>query len=436
VDPHWLVVAIAVVPLLLLIVGMRQERKWRLVADLPMSRPGGVFIGLVEVVGRVRCGTPLTSFLAERACVWYRWSVEEHWSRTVTETSTDSKGNRTTTTRRESGWSTVASGGDEAAFELYDESGAVRVQPAGARVDAEHALAYDCGRSDPIYYGKGPAGSVMNSDERRRFTESVLPVDGSLYAIGQARERSDAVAAEIAYDRAAPMYVLSMRGERSVERGYFWAALSCEVLGLLVAGGGAAAYGANLFDADPVLAGGVGAVAYAAAWWLGWWWLVYNALVELRQRVRQGWANIEVQLKRRFDLISQLMPLVDAAAAHESRVQREVAELRAQLRATPPGSPGPDVGAAAPRALAVAEAYPQLKAQAQFATLHAALVDCEDRIALARGYFNDIATHWNTRLERFPDVLVARCARMRPQRLMAELEPLPVAAGEAPSVRV
>src|SRR4051812_49757306 len=79
----------------------------RLVDGLPTSKTTGVFIGLVEVKGSAESEAPLTSHLAAVRCIHYAWSVEEKWSRTVTETTTDSKGNTQTTTRHESGWSTV-----------------------------------------------------------------------------------------------------------------------------------------------------------------------------------------------------------------------------------------------------------------------------------------------------------------------------------------
>ena len=149
----------------------------------------------------------------------------------------------------------------------------------------------------------------------------------------------------------------------------------------------------------------------------------YNRLVRLRNEVDTGWANIDVQLKRRFDLITRLVPIVEAVSAHESGVQRAVAAMRGQLMATAPGAAGPDVRAAMPVLTLVSEAYPDLKAQTNFAALSNSLRDCEDRIALARTYFNDIATHWNIRLDRFPDLILAKLTRLQRQALMPELEP-------------
>src|SRR5436190_8890358 len=79
-----------------LVAAFRSGRRRWLVEGLPTSKTTGVFVGLVELKGTAESSQPLTSYLAERACVYYSWSVEEHWSRMVTETYTDSKGNSQT----------------------------------------------------------------------------------------------------------------------------------------------------------------------------------------------------------------------------------------------------------------------------------------------------------------------------------------------------
>jgi hypothetical protein len=403
--------------------GLAQARKYRLVRDLPSSKPGGVFIGLVEVTARMVCAQPLISHLAERPCAWYRWTVEERWSRLVTETTRDKDGRTHTTTRTESGWKTVASGGEERCFDLVDDSGRVQVDPAGARVDGVTAFDRECRRGfDALYYGKGPEGGISDSDGVRRFQERILPLEVPGYVIGQARERRDVVGAEIARDAQAPLFVISVAGEKSVERGFFWWGVGLEILGLALAVG--APWWAHA-TVDPERGWGaalVGGGSFALAWMLGEAWLIQYGLIELRNRVRQGWANIDVQLKRRYDLITRLLPVVQAYCQHEAGTQAALAGMRSQLLATPPGVPGPDPAAMGRRVLAVAEAYPQLQAQAQFQELHRALVDCEDRIALARNYFNDIAANWNTRRERVPDCFIAGLLGMKAQVLMHALD--------------
>ncbi len=158
-------------------------------------------------------------------------------------------------------------------------------------------------------------------------------------------------------------------------------------------------------------------VAVAGA--LAWIWLVFNGLVELRQQVRQAWSLVDVQLQRRHDLIPNLVASVQGYRDYEQKLQSELAVLRGQLAATPPGVAGPDYGAVARVVHCVVERYPNLKADASFANLQKNLIDTEQRIALARGYFNEIATNFNTRLEIVPEKFIAHLAGMRPQPLMA-----------------
>src|SRR5271169_6789859 len=97
---------------LVIFLALRAGRRHRLVSDLPTSKTTGVFMGLVELKGTAEAEQPLISFLAEQSCVYYQWHVKEHWSRTVTETYTDSQGRAQTRTRIETGWTTVSQGGD------------------------------------------------------------------------------------------------------------------------------------------------------------------------------------------------------------------------------------------------------------------------------------------------------------------------------------
>ena len=123
----------------------------------------------------------------------------------------------------------------------------------------------------------------------------------------------------------------------------------------------------------------------------------YNSLVRLRNEVDNSWRQIDVQLKRRHDLIPNLVQIVQEMRDYERTVQSELAYLRMQLMATPPGQAGPDPQGASAMVRAIAERYPELKANSSFLNLHKNLVDTEQRIALARGYFNEIASFFNTR---------------------------------------
>ena len=99
-------------------------------------------------------------------------------------------------------------------------------------------------------------------------------------------------------------------------------------------------------------------------------------------------------------------------------MQTELAALRDQLAATAPGVAGPDPGAISGTVIAITERYPELKADQAFLALQQTLSETEQRIALARSYFNEIATHFNTRIETVPEKFVAALGTMKPQPLM------------------
>jgi hypothetical protein len=149
--------------------------------------------------------------------------------------------------------------------------------------------------------------------------------------------------------------------------------------------------------------------------------------------VRQAWANVDVQLKRRQDLIPRLVRVVAGLRDHERTVHAQLAALRAQAAATAPGEAGPDPQGCVPALLAIVERYPELKADEAFGRLQQALIDTEQRIALARAYYNDIATFHNTRLQTVPDRYLAALGGLRPRGLIGAtgFERAPVAVNLA-----
>jgi LemA protein len=139
--------------------------------------------------------------------------------------------------------------------------------------------------------------------------------------------------------------------------------------------------------------------------------LGYNRLVRLRQEVNTGWANIDVQLQRRADLIPNLVETVRGYASHERETFDEVTRARTELQraASPAQAAAADEGltAALGRLFAVAEAYPDLKASQNFLELQEELTDTEDKISAARRYYNATVMAFNTAIQSFPWLLVA-----------------------------
>ena len=143
--------------------------------------------------------------------------------------------------------------------------------------------------------------------------------------------------------------------------------------------------------------------------------LTFNRLVRLRNETKTGWANIDVQLRRRFDLVPNLVETVKAYADHERETFDSVTQARAaaQRASGPAAAAQADtiLGGALNRLLAVSEAYPQLRASENFLALQQELADIEDKLAAARRYYNQTVYRYNTVLQSFPAVLVATLFR-------------------------
>jgi hypothetical protein len=418
----------------MLLWGFRSLWRKRVIENVPTSKVAGVFLGLTEVKGKAELAAPLTTWLAETAAVWYEWTVAEEWERWETETVRDSQGREETRTVRRSGWTTVAAGGETPPFLLRDETGALRIVPERAEIEADTVFTRTVGRSDPLYYAKGPAHAVADSCHRRSFTERAIRAGADLYVIGTARERKDAVEAEIGYEPDQEMFLISVRGEEAVRREYARGAAAKLTVGLLAATAlPIIFFGVRSRDAGRALreewplAAAVGA-AYGAALLLDYLRLLYNGLVGVRNRVKNAWSQIDIQLKRRFDLVPQLVATVKGYAAHEASLDARLAEIRAAGAAgARRGAAVPDAGLALAAAafangqtsalrgvIGVAEAYPALKADQNFARLMDELSKTEQRIALARTFFNESVTAYNDRLGTMPDALLARLGRMEP----------------------
>jgi len=140
--------------------------------------------------------------------------------------------------------------------------------------------------------------------------------------------------------------------------------------------------------------------------------LTYNTLVALRNHIRDAWSNIDTELKRRYDLIPNLVATVKGYAAHEREVFERVTQLRAQCMASQ-GSPQQQavdenqLVSALQKMLAVVENYPQIKADQHFLELQKELVNTEDRIQAARRFFNGNVRDYRNKCETFPSSIIA-----------------------------
>lgn len=151
---------------------------------------------------------------------------------------------------------------------------------------------------------------------------------------------------------------------------------------------------------------------------LAWAVYVFNRLVRLRNQVRNAWADIDVQLVRRHDLVPQLVAAVQAYAGHE----RATLQLVTGLRASAMAQPGPqklgeveaELQTGIGRLLALREAYPDLDASENFGQLQRDLVAVEEHLQYARRFYNGAVRDYNDGIQRVPDLLVARATGFHP----------------------
>ncbi len=146
---------------------------------------------------------------------------------------------------------------------------------------------------------------------------------------------------------------------------------------------------------------------------------VYNNLVSLRNRVKDQWAQIDVQLKRRFDLIPNVVETVKGYAKHESETFEDVVKARNTfLTASTPEEEikaNGELTKAMSKLFALAEAYPELKANTNFLSLQEELKGTEDKIASARQFYNDTVLLYNNKVEMFPSNIVASLFKFKTQ---------------------
>ena len=148
---------------------------------------------------------------------------------------------------------------------------------------------------------------------------------------------------------------------------------------------------------------------------------IYNKLVTARQRVKNGWGQIDVQLQRRFDLIPNLVDTVKGYMAHESSVLEKVTELRTSWANAKTVAEKMEISNQLSDTLktimAVSENYPDLKANQNFMSLQEELTNTENKISYSSQFYNDTVTRYNTMLETFPSNLVASMFHFEAEKL-------------------
>lgn len=161
-------------------------------------------------------------------------------------------------------------------------------------------------------------------------------------------------------------------------------------------------------------------VLLALAVFVGW---AFNTLVRDRNQVHAAWSDVDVQLQRRHDLVPPLVASVRAYAAHESGLLERIAAERSSARRVPGvaarGEAETALGATLTHLIGLSEAYPELKADRNFAQLSGKLTDIEDALQHARRFYNGSVRQYNTDLQRFPTLFVARAFAFAPAEFFA-----------------
>ncbi|MHC4100110.1 MAG: LemA family protein [Planctomycetota bacterium] len=154
---------------------------------------------------------------------------------------------------------------------------------------------------------------------------------------------------------------------------------------------------------------------------------VFNRLISLRTRADNAWSDIDVQLKRRWDLVPELVATVKGYARHEAATLQETVEARGKAQAARSVSDRSraesELGRGTVQLFALAESYPDLKADAMFRSLHDNLVEVEGALQAARRYYNAVVRDLNTAMKVFPASLVARGLRFAPYEFFELDEP-------------
>ncbi len=400
----------------------RFYRKQFLTENFPTIPIKGVFMGLVEVCGKGHSSNPLVTPFSATPSIFYRWEIYEKWQKT------NSKGAKTT------GWESIARGSDVQIFTLQDETGEIRINPSHAKIEGAEIFRREITTEHPLYYECAPRSEVSGSLRIRRFVEHAVSVNSTVFIVGQAKERKDRVEPEIVARNDGGEFLISNRSEKEIINSWK------RIRGLLSAGSilsAGIAYHHYFVHPNRSMGAIVERTAnrlngvetqeislqlVLAGWVLLWGfsklWAFYDALVDLRQRVHQAWANLDVQLKRRNDLIPNLMTIIQGLIDHEKETLEVVTLLRKQQATTPVWSPGPDPESCGPRLVALAERYPDLKTAPHYQQLMKELSETETRIALARNFFNEITTFYNTRVEQFPALIFARGLGFRSMPLL------------------
>ncbi len=369
-------------PLVLILVALtvwfafRQIKVKRMQENLPTSKTAGVVYGLTEVKGKLKVDPakePFTGPVSGEPCTWYRYIIKE---------------------RRGSGknakWVTVKDDTRKQPFFIEDEEGEVRVFPVKAEIITRH-------RSS-------------KREGNRQYIETRMQPGDDLYILGKAKQdktRGDKLV--IAHEKGSP-YIVANYSEEEVmffKASKAMLSLSIGVSLLFLASLWVSGSNGNFSSLDFVLLACIGPLFLTIEMFV----LMYNDLVFLRQRCERNWSNIQVSLKKRATLVPRLEAIVKEYLSHEQSVLEKIASLRDKRNAAQDTASLDEYMALEHSAIEDlnirVEEYPDLKANVMTADLMRRLIKLENEVALIRAGYNDSVMLFNTRVQTFPDNLLA-----------------------------
>jgi len=360
--------------------GFGQLRIRRFIDNVTTAKPAGISYGLAETVGVVSFADDdqkLVGPLSGQTCCYYHYKVEEK------------KGSG-----KNSKWVTLQDDKEVKIFYCRDESGQIRVDPQDAKIFTNHQL--------------------VSKDGDMRYTENWVQEGDQAYILGAAQV--DPFTGSSLYitkpDLKEP-FILANLPEQTIKRYYakdaiLWHNTSINTLILFAL----MLFGfAGSFAPSNLLLAGLVPVAYLALVMVV---LVFNDLVDLRQRVRKAWANIDVSLKKRADLVPMLTQIAEAYFQHESPVQESLAQMRNLLGSQKQFSSAEATQFAQAEHhfttsfIAIREAYPDLKASEVLSQTARTLTSLENEIALMREGYNNSVENYNTRCGKIPEIIYAK----------------------------
>ncbi|TXD36492.1 hypothetical protein FRC98_11675 [Lujinxingia vulgaris] len=384
--------------------GLRELKRLRISRNLPTPPVAGVSYGPTEVKGRVALHPeygPLESPVEKRPCVAWAIGGETY------DSAIDHKGK-------------IKKGFDRKTYEAVpfycvDESGKVLVEVHGAEILSDHVETRKQGKEETHYH------RIDEGDE--------------VYVLGTATiDPETHTSLQVTRGEKDVPYIISTWSERRVQRSKFRRATAFVAVGLVALMGMALSALGLITIFSPLMLVGVATAVFAWALILPVIFL-YNDLIFMRLRADRAWANIEVSLKKRFDLISKLEEVVRGHMEHERGLLEAVTSARARREKLGKSREGLEAVAEeeevlSQRVMGLVEAYPELKSQELVDQLSQSLKDVENELGLMRQGYNDAVTFYNTRRETFPQKVVAGPLGFEP-RLLWEGREVPGSGSEA-----